>query len=255
MGWGVMYTTTGTRRRNSHTPLAARRNIWRRRRRLIILLLARGALQPGPALALLGCHRIPNPWPRLGDRVWANRFALAGGMAQYALSAEAQTGRMPASLSFHEAGFLLGASCGCGDGGEAAAAAAEAMGLLVEHAYSVLEVRAVAGPPPPPGAPRGYRGSGARLLKLRNPWGRLEWRGDWSDDSPLWTAELRAQLGFPEAGRRLPAGPKGGGDGDDGVFWMAWDDFRDYFTAVDVCRVRPEWAEVRFGLSKVGPLP
>lgn len=158
-------------------------------------------------------------------------------------------------LSFHEAGFLLGASCGCGDGGEAAAAAAEAMGLLVEHAYSVLEVRAVAGPPPPPGAPRGYRGSGARLLKLRNPWGRLEWRGDWSDDSPLWTAELRAQLGFPEAGRRLPAGPKGGGDGDDGVFWMAWDDFRDYFTAVDVCRVRPEWAEVRFGLSKVGPLP
>ena len=40
-------------------------------------------------------------------------------------------------LSFHEAGFLCGASCGRSDGGEAAAAAAGAMGLLTEHAYSV----------------------------------------------------------------------------------------------------------------------
>ena len=37
----------------------------------------------------------------------------------------------------------------------------------------------------------------------------------------------------------------GGADPDDGVFWMAWSDFCDYFHHVDICRVRPEWAEVR----------
>lgn len=29
-----------------------------------------------------------------------------------------------------------------------------------------------------------------RLVKLRNPWGKGEWRGDWSDDSYKWTARL-----------------------------------------------------------------
>lgn len=147
-------------------------------------------------------------------------------------------------LSFYEAGFLCGASCGCGDGGAAAVAAAEAMGLLSEHAYSILEVRALS-----------TRGGHARLIKLRNPWGRLEWKGDWSDQSPLWTPELRRQLAGPVAGaygqRDLSAtsiataDEPGSAPSDDGVFWMSWEDFSDYFSAVDVCRVRPDWAEVR----------
>ena len=97
-------------------------------------------------------------------------------------------------------------------------------------------------------APPRSGGCGARLIKLRNPWGRLEWRGDWSDASPLWTPELRGELARPaHGGGGAPAGAgrsAAGGSADDGVFWMCWDDFRDYFTAVDVCRVRPDWAEV-----------
>jgi NADPH:quinone reductase-like Zn-dependent oxidoreductase len=48
-----------------------------------------------------GCNRL-----KVGDHVWANRFGLAGGMAEYALSKETQTGIMPESLSFVEAGTI-----------------------------------------------------------------------------------------------------------------------------------------------------
>jgi hypothetical protein len=30
-----------------------------------------------------------------------------------------------------------------------------------------------------------------KLVKMRNPWGEGEWKGDWSDKSDLWTDELR----------------------------------------------------------------
>ena len=56
----------------------------------------------GTVVALgAGCSRL-----QLGDKVWANRFALAGGMAEFALAAEAQTGIMPTTLSFAEAGTV-----------------------------------------------------------------------------------------------------------------------------------------------------
>ena len=34
-------------------------------------------------------------------------------------------------------------------------------------------------------------GQGIVILKLRNPWGKLEWKGDWSDSSSLWNNELK----------------------------------------------------------------
>lgn len=64
-----------------------------------------------------------------------------------------------------------------------------------------------------------------KLVKLRNPWGKFEHTGDWSDTSPLWTEhpDVASSVGFQ--------GPK-----DDGIFFMAWEDFIVKFDCIDVCK-------------------
>eukprot|EP00054_Salpingoeca_dolichothecata_P008770 m.49733 g.49733 ORF g.49733 m.49733 type:complete len:845 (+) comp17946_c0_seq3:46-2580(+) len=80
-------------------------------------------------------------------------------------------------------------------------------GLVSGHAYSLIQAKSTS--------------SGHKLLNLRNPWGRFEWNGDWSDSSPLWTAELREELKVSTA--------------DDGLFWMSFEDFLKYFASLNVC--------------------
>lgn len=66
-------------------------------------------------------------------------------------------------------------------------------GLVANHAYAVIEA---------------FEEGDLRLLKIRNPWGRTEWAGDWSDGSKMWTPELMTKLKQTF--------------GDDGVFWMTY---------------------------------
>ncbi|KAK0412040.1 hypothetical protein QR680_005999 [Steinernema hermaphroditum] len=122
-------------------------------------------------------------------------------------------------LSSREAHFLMGCSCGAGlkrvDENEF-----KNVGLVPQHAYSLLDVRQV-----------GVN----RLVRLRNPWGRFVWKGAWSDGCPKWTAQLRRELS--------PHGVEAG------TFWMSFDDFYKYFDSVDIAKVRYGWAETRLQLN------
>ncbi len=60
-----------------------------------------------------------------------------------------------------------------------------------------------------------------RLVKLRNPWGKGEWKGDWADNSPKWTPNLKKELRFISQ--------------DDGVFYMTYNDFVKYYSDCQIC--------------------
>ena len=64
-------------------------------------------------------------------------------------------------------------------------------------------------------------------MKVRNPWGEGEWKGDWCDNSRLWTPSLRAQLNCKNE--------------NDGIFHMSYDDFRNVFTDVEICIIRDDF--------------
>lgn len=53
-------------------------------------------------------------------------------------------------------------------------------GFVGGHAYAVLQA---------------WEEGDLKLLKLRNPWGEVEWEGAWSDGSKLWTAAMMTKLG------------------------------------------------------------
>ena len=110
-------------------------------------------------------------------------------------------------------------------------------GIVPGHAYSILDVRSC---------------FGHRLLKLRNPWGAFEWKGDWSDGSSMWSKHpLVRALIRPESFRK-------GSDKDDGIFWISWEDFLKYFSSIDVCLTSSGMHDLNLhvyeGASFLGPM-
>ncbi|KAM8900114.1 calpain-1 catalytic subunit isoform 2-T3 [Spinachia spinachia] len=86
--------------------------------------------------------------------------------------------------------------------------------LVKGHAYSVTGVDEVV-----------YRGSNTRLVRIRNPWGEVEWTGAWSDNSREWDSvddSTRARL------RKR---------GEDGEFWMSFADFLREFSRLELCNL------------------
>jgi len=90
------------------------------------------------------------------------------------------------------------------------------VGVLPGHSYSIVAAK---------------EAKGQKLFQIRNPFGRFIWNGDWSYQSGMWNQET-IQAFKPDM------------SGEDGTFWMSYQDLVFNFASLDVCRVR-NWDEVR----------
>jgi hypothetical protein len=81
------------------------------------------------------------------------------------------------------------------------------VGLRENHAYTVVGAELV---------------GGEELLKLRNPHGKGEWNGKWSDSS----AELQEAMSMKKISKHQIS--------DDGFFFIPWDEFLKYFRSVTI---------------------
>ncbi|KAH9885671.1 hypothetical protein F4778DRAFT_787068 [Xylariomycetidae sp. FL2044] len=89
----------------------------------------------------------------------------------------------------------------------------ERKGIVELHAYSVM---------------RAVEIDNLRLVLLKNPWGKHEWNGPWSDGSKEWTAEWLTKLDH-----RF---------GNDGSFWISYDDLLRKYSEFERTRIfTPEW--------------
>ncbi|KAE8587384.1 hypothetical protein XENTR_v10021954 [Xenopus tropicalis] len=93
-----------------------------------------------------------------------------------------------------------------------------ANGLVKGHAYSVTGVEETK-----------LKGKPIKLVRLRNPWGQVEWNGAWGDNAKEWTMVDKSEK------TRLQHQVQ-----EDGEFWMSYDDFMKNFTKAEICNLTPD---------------
>uniref|UniRef100_A0A4W6G8E2 Calpain 9 n=1 Tax=Lates calcarifer TaxID=8187 RepID=A0A4W6G8E2_LATCA len=91
-------------------------------------------------------------------------------------------------------------------------------GLVKGHAYSITGLEEV-----------NYRGQKVQLIRIRNPWGQVEWNGPWSDNAREWN-----YVDAAEKTRILQNST------DDGEFWMEFEDFKRNYDKVEICNMTPD---------------
>lgn len=96
-----------------------------------------------------------------------------------------------------------------------------ACGLVKGHAYSVTGLEETL-----------FKGEKVKLVRLRNPWGQVEWNGSWSDGWKDWSfvdKDEKARLQHQVT--------------EDGEFWMSYDDFVFHFTKLEICNLTADALE------------
>uniref|UniRef100_A0A3Q3J630 Calpain 1, (mu/I) large subunit b n=1 Tax=Monopterus albus TaxID=43700 RepID=A0A3Q3J630_MONAL len=89
--------------------------------------------------------------------------------------------------------------------------------LVKGHAYSVTGLKQVE-----------YRGRKELLIRIRNPWGQVEWTGAWSDNSSEWNSIDSAEK--DEMLCKM----------EDGEFWMSFQEFLRQFSRLEICNLTPD---------------
>ncbi|OCT77965.1 calpain-9 [Xenopus laevis] len=113
-------------------------------------------------------------------------------------------------------GSMLGCSIDITNSAETEAKTPQ--GLVKGHAYSITGTDVV-----------NFKGQKVKLIRVRNPWGQVEWNGAWSDNSSEWNI-----IGAAEKNRLSQASL------DDGEFWMDFEDFKKHFDKLEICNLTPD---------------
>ncbi|XP_016000413.1 calpain-3 isoform X3 [Rousettus aegyptiacus] len=96
-----------------------------------------------------------------------------------------------------------------------------ACGLVKGHAYSVTGLEETQ-----------FKNEKVKLVRLRNPWGQVEWNGSWSDGWKDWS--------FVDKGEKARLQHQ---VTEDGEFWMSYDDFIYHFTKLEICNLTADALE------------
>jgi hypothetical protein len=174
-------------------------------------------------------------WPMILEKAYAKFYGsyenIEAGKVQYALAD--LTGGQPEQIkletvsdnlnafwtrimAYFKAGYLMGAGSPEHEMGDRAVSE---NGIVQGHAYSILQLTEY---------------EGEKLIQIRNPHGTqgAEWNGDWADGSPKWTEAAKAKVGYVE--------------GEDGIFWMAVQDFVTEYKNLYVCRTfNDTWVQLK----------
>ncbi|KAG8443816.1 hypothetical protein GDO86_009124, partial [Hymenochirus boettgeri] len=86
--------------------------------------------------------------------------------------------------------------------------------VVKNHAYSITGAEEVS-----------FHGQKVQLFRVRNPWGKTEWNGAWSDNAPEWNEidpNVKVALNTKD---------------DDGEVWMPLSDFANEYSSLEICNL------------------
>ncbi|KAI7791456.1 m-calpain [Triplophysa rosa] len=112
-----------------------------------------------------------------------------------------------------EAGALVGCSIDITSAADSEAVTRQK--LVKGHAYSLTGATEV-----------NYRGQKEKLIRMRNPWGQVEWTGAWSDNSSEWNSVDPSERPNNRA--------------EDGEFWMSFSEFLRNYSRIEICTLTPD---------------
>ncbi|XP_078478640.1 calpain-3 [Lampetra planeri] len=93
-------------------------------------------------------------------------------------------------------------------------------GLVRGHAYSIIGLEE---------CDETAKDSRIRLIRLRNPWGFVLWKGPWSPNAKEWST---ISIADKENLKKLTV--------ETSEFWMSFDDFKRNFTKLEICNLTPD---------------
>ncbi|XP_034017711.1 calpain-3b isoform X2 [Thalassophryne amazonica] len=117
-----------------------------------------------------------------------------------------------------ERGSLMGCSIDVSFAAEMESRTAQ--GLIRGHAYSIIALEE---------CDSIKHDSKIRLIRLRNPWGRVLWKGPWCPNSKEWST---LSIADKDNLKKQTI--------EDSEFWMSFEDFKKYFTKMEMCNLTPD---------------